>query len=515
MIDVLYPNTDPSLWFVGHDACLRGPFTIDGEYAMDDILFNAFDDTFIWSKGFLGENNVQHNRVTGQIVYSPSAEGFTPNPTCTTCPTLCKKGPALHMAGNKIVTLEAHFGFNPLGLIKQRSSYRWPRGPADMDQWVFYWADLANGRVESYDLTIYSNDYRRIYSWTANLIEDLHYDKESRVMRATWLRGQVNTSGSFIRSTPLEINENTMRNLPAVLDAKFVEPGTISVYRTNSAMIAYRINGTLNLSPKQVVDVVKDKFLKSLPQEEEDEPHIYQSLVARAVNQVDYRKLNIFEFIQGFTNPKQLIPKLLTLGKLSKLKDIAGDYLSYIYGILPTINDLGKILDYFRGKPNYYDRNGFIVYTARESKSTDGTHDSMETVWRAKIAIDEEDPRWLVLRKQYDSLGRLPTFSEIWDLVPYSFVIDWFVSIGTMLESLQAEGWRLRLPIRYYTYSKKSVTNVSETLVDGTVHYNLTRTNYRRWVTDQCPSVFLPPEFETTFLDRWVEGAALIIARKR
>lgn len=40
------------------------------------------------------------------------------------------------------------------------------------------------------------------------------------------------------------------------------------------------------------------------------------------------------------------------------------------------------------------------------------------------------------LIRQLDSLGALPTLARAWDLVPYSFMIDWIINVGDILSSI-------------------------------------------------------------------------------
>jgi hypothetical protein len=61
------------------------------------------------------------------------------------------------------------------------------------------------------------------------------------------------------------------------------------------------------------------------------------------------------------------------------------------------------------------------------------------------------------LRVQFDVLGELQSFAErfgialngynAWDMIPYSFVADWFLHIGDILERWEAQKYALKVPV--------------------------------------------------------------------
>lgn len=511
MIRFVYPSSDSALWLIGVNNAWYGPFSNTGELDQSDIVWNAFEDTWDWSKGLYGDNNVTHHKVTGTVIYNPVYETASFNPSCTIDSSHCCKVRVQNERTLGFGTIEAHHGFNPSGFYKASTTFSTSLKKY-LDTWVCWDTRLDLGYFKSWKVILPTTDYHRVQAWYHHGADNIKYNAvlkkfDYRAWTASWI-----DEGRHRRTDPLDITEESIRDLPARFGPRYAKYCVPSA--SNARVDAFRISG-MGMSPKEAFDVVRKDFSEVELPPIEEEPHIYQSLVARCVNSVDYRKLNIYEFLQGFLHPQQMIPKLLNLKKLKLLEAVSGDYLTWIYGVLPTIHDLERIWDYFRAHENYYDRNGYVVFTAVETQSTTSDHGDQMITWRAKVAIDEEDPRYLDLRKQYDNLGRLPTLKEIWELIPFSFVIDWFVNVGKMLDGLQATGFAIRLPIRYYTLSKKVVTTSrNSNLCNGAVSYDLKRTTYHRWVTDHCPSVFVPPAFETTFLDRWIEGAALIIARK-
>lgn len=129
--------------------------------------------------------------------------------------------------------------------------------------------------------------------------------------------------------------------------------------------------------------------------------------------------------------------------KLAKGLGVIGDgWLKYRYGIMPIIKSMDALLQ---------DWNGKIVTTRRVSRGfANGSADSTNTVshsggtfWSLSAANSwevTEDVRCGVLYDQYSKSNRygfnlsdLP--AAAWELVPYSFVADWFVNAGDFIRA--------------------------------------------------------------------------------
>jgi hypothetical protein len=218
-------------------------------------------------------------------------------------------------------------------------------------------------------------------------------------------------------------------------------------------------------------------------------------------------------FIRDLRKPQEMIPKLKNL---KSLKSLANNYLTVNYGILPTIADVQTIVDAFKSAKPYLDKNGFKTYGAGYSDSTvvgDITYDLEQHI---KLAIQDNDADILSLMNRLDSWGLLPTAENLWDLVPYSFVIDWLVDVGGYLERIDTRLRLKRLDIRYVTSSLKQTLrrDISPSNSFPYTGY-VSLVQYHRWVSDQCP---VPPlSLETTFQDfnHWLESTALLVQRQK
>lgn len=123
----------------------------------------------------------------------------------------------------------------------------------------------------------------------------------------------------------------------------------------------------------------------------------------------------------------------------------------------------------------------------------------------------------LILRTGYET-DLLPTLSNLWDLVPYSFVVDWFLPIGRNLEQLELRNYIATLPVKacYHTdifeWSDDQAVQVSGCKVMPSVSF--------KRVLRTCHSRFPVIRMDTDrnvnlsgWLGHWYEATALILQR--
>jgi hypothetical protein len=130
-----------------------------------------------------------------------------------------------------------------------------------------------------------------------------------------------------------------------------------------------------------------------------------------------------------------------------------------------------------------------------------------------KLAYSGTDDKITELAENMDKLGILPDLQNIWDLIPFSFVIDWLVKVSEFLGYFDFYQKALRMRIRYVTMSRKYVTSV-EYGDDKFPFTGLAKVvSYHRWVTDQCP---LPPLTlqSSSPQGHFLEASALILQRR-
>lgn len=152
-----------------------------------------------------------------------------------------------------------------------------------------------------------------------------------------------------------------------------------------------------------------------------------------------------------------LAASLLGLSRNWTPRNIANAWLELKFGWLPILSEIYNLIEFLKGLLNggsnivrakvrveenispfvtslRYERTGNITYRVESG------------------AIYAVDNPWVVGLNQ---LGIANPLSILWDLRPLSFVLDWFISVGSFLDGLSAT-WGLTFVSGYETLSVKS-----------------------------------------------------------
>jgi len=240
-------------------------------------------------------------------------------------------------------------------------------------------------------------------------------------------------------------------------------------------------------------------------------------LVHEATGNLDANSANMIAFFRDLKDIKTLIPKLKELGKISTH---ASNYLAVEYGVLPTISDLKAIWDSFSPK-KFYDRSGYRRVSAYEivvdsstllSQPVQVTHTR-----RVHVAVNDRDTGLDALSEKLRSMGTFPSLTNLWDLVPYSFVLDWFIDVGSVLERIDTHHRLINLDIPYVIKSDKIEVILNSIDPNLGAGLDLVVSRYSRDVTTDVPQPRIFGEISKlpTAQDHWVEGSALIIQRTK
>jgi hypothetical protein len=76
--------------------------------------------------------------------------------------------------------------------------------------------------------------------------------------------------------------------------------------------------------------------------------------------------------------------------------------------------------------------------------------------------------RWL---NSLTALGFNVTMADLWDLIPWSFVIDWFIPVGEMIDDTDDMFIQQRLPLKYIVLSRKLSSSYTREFQCGVHHY--------------------------------------------
>lgn len=205
-----------------------------------------------------------------------------------------------------------------------------------------------------------------------------------------------------------------------------------------------------------------------------------------------------------------LLQKALSGDILSISKVAADGVLSGSYGLNLTIRDTQELIDFLTRKNDYPIR--IARSSGSHSISAHGIYMIAEYHLKCRYATTDHGIRG-ILERMYHS-DTFPTSANMWDLVPYSFVIDWVFPVDTALEGLDTEARLSVLPIKQVLRSDKyklvfSPAWCAQVLgCTGTLEFS----TYERYSMNTLPPIF--PRFNgNTHFNSWVQAGALIVQR--
>lgn len=89
--------------------------------------------------------------------------------------------------------------------------------------------------------------------------------------------------------------------------------------------------------------------------------------------------------------------------------------------------------------------------------------ESCDLTVRTKIVLATNFNSWLLNLLKVDGLGLLPKISNLWDLIPFTFVVNWFTGIGKAIKAAEYSLLLRNLPAYYvHSYLFESPVSPSE-----------------------------------------------------
>lgn len=290
-------------------------------------------------------------------------------------------------------------------------------------------------------------------------------------------------------------------NIPSLLDTSYVSGGS-----------------NINFTMKEMSRIF-DRADKGFPVY--DDRLMYGDLVRRCANDAQTLDMNNIENLAQLTHVVREMKDLLSLLKgKATLKSAAKLYLAYKYGVRLTVSDFMTMYE------ETFRKVQATSHQFRWSRAMESTAPAtslyrpgkQRILYNYKIYYSPYDSRFAALCNRLWNAGLFPSLQNAWDLIPFSFVVDWFVKIGDSLSAYDATTFWSTNGVFSTVYSKKTIidgltgADVSSTLADCTGTVSLSK--YARYTDNTCmPTSYFNDDPDS--FHNYAELVSLIIARKR
>lgn len=199
-------------------------------------------------------------------------------------------------------------------------------------------------------------------------------------------------------------------------------------------------------------------------------------------------------------------------------------WLSGRYGMRLTASDTKSLVTGFRRKlTSVYNAMTETVYDVQRSRSsgsrsftTPSRVTNAEVTRNYKVYYTPRPGSLLSSVRKLMEWDIWPSLENCWDLVPYSFVIDWFVDVSSLLASIDSAVMAMYYDVESVVSSEKSVETIDAdwfSQYSGLDTFNVVVTRYSRGISHRLPPLQLSLQAGHLSTVNWVDGLSLIIQR--
>lgn len=251
-----------------------------------------------------------------------------------------------------------------------------------------------------------------------------------------------------------------------------------------------------------------------------DNKYHWDEAFAESLSQVDFTTSNGIAYC---LDAKELGTQLksdftalrsLARGAPGKLKIAASLFLSFHYGYKLMASDTAE----FAGALQEYSKNSnrriHTMFGVDQPLPTRGGMTLVEAYANQNVYYDPYGQLASETHKLAEALDIVPDFSNVWDMIPFSFVVDWFTNVGDLAEGIDAF-FTLSQQHRVLGTIRSTKERYRYHVASGAGSYEYTI--FKRW----CIQDWYPvPEFSFQFknpmtnLVHWAEGGALVVATR-
>lgn len=221
---------------------------------------------------------------------------------------------------------------------------------------------------------------------------------------------------------------------------------------------------------------------------------------------------NVVQLIDVLRDPFSGIADLQRLVKQPKnlkefLRKVADAKLTYDYSIKTTLSDIAEAQAVL-SKPRALESIARGRHSDVFNTTIGDYHYTCSIEHAYKVYYGSVDESTIPMYRALQNVGLDPSFEHVWNLIPYSFVVDWLLPTGKMWQMADYDTNVATLPVHAVTHGYwERWTVVKQAFIAEISAYN-------RTVTDELPAFpyFLP---SMTPDMNWWNGAALLVQRLR
>jgi hypothetical protein len=210
----------------------------------------------------------------------------------------------------------------------------------------------------------------------------------------------------------------------------------------------------------------KDPIVKGLISQQEEE-YSFGDLSASAAKSVRIADINGIAYLRDFAEMGKLAQSLTSISGVGKsalgtMKIAASAYLAIHYGVKLTALDSQTLADGI----DRIDLDHQFCRIGAEHASSLILPGHPDVVVAARCRLSGQIKNWSreqlyfadkvkkTVRAAYE-FDLVPSFANIWDLLPWTFVVDWIAPIGPAAEQLETKNYLHHLDVHKLFYSRK------------------------------------------------------------
>jgi hypothetical protein len=280
-------------------------------------------------------------------------------------------------------------------------------------------------------------------------------------------------------------------------------------------------NFSFSLPASELVNVAGHKATNQLYEKLADEQVHIGNMIAERAQTYEMLTSSVARLRSFLQSPRRTVVNFITSGYKNISKQVSDDFIQYCFGVEPLVSDVYTLANKLAESMSDLKKSDMVKVRSGGSADDSFEYTSEGAFWVDHHSVKVEvrcrfmceyriDGVFLASLKNY---GLVNPASVLWEVMPWSFVIDWFLPIGKFISSISAEnglefstGTRSTLirttktVVRKYRYYDDLYVNYGKEWVGEISRTQVTETKHREVLT--APPVSRLPRFKSPFSTR-------------